>query len=214
MKALITVIAIFALSVADALQISKDVRLQHLSSIEVKARILDGRLKLPDSVIAVINAANPKVLRLTGEDKDVRIAEKALAAIDSLPRSILVTFEITVDGKTIGKPSLRVLAGQTARVSETSPANGLGSLSIDVTAQEAANGEIQLRTFVSLDDFEFLLPTGIQSGDCISFSSTKASSYVRWSRAGKTLGEYPVLAARKELVATKMTVSFAPVAEP
>lgn len=213
MKAFMAIIAMFATFHAHAMQISKELKLQNLTSGGIKESILDGRLRLPATVAVTYRGADSKVLRLTGEDKDVKAAEKAIAAIDVRPRMVTITFELKAGDKTIAKPTLHSVVGSRGQISEDSLKGDIRSFSADFAARESADGLV-LQASLSFNNVGFVLPSGVQSGDIISFIAEKSACYLRWSRAGKTLGEYPVPEEVKQLRNSRVTVSIGSVSEP
>jgi hypothetical protein len=193
---------------------SKDIKLKYATSGSIRELVLSGKLRLPESIAVAFCGSNTKSFWITGEEKDIRAAERAIAEFDIQPHQVIVKFDITSDGKSISKPIVRTLVGYEARISEERLTENLKNLSVNVVPRKLDSSEIRLQAYISINDIGLMLPAGVISGDTFSYSATKAAYYLRWSRSGKTIAEYPVPESVKALGNTQVTISFETVYEP
>jgi len=210
----LTILLLLATAVlASATQVSKAITLKFANNSNIREYILGGKLKLPESVGITYCASDARSLTLTGAEQDIKAAEKAIADIDIQPQQVIVNVDFSVDGKTVSQPSIRTLVGFEANASQQSLNQTLKVLSVDVVPNKTVSGDIFLQTSIKVNDIVLIVPSGVKSGDSFSYSASKSAYYLRWSRSGKTIAEYPAPVGVKALGNIKVTLSFSAVCE-
>ncbi len=213
-KGFTVLVLLVVVALSSATQISKQVKLKYAANGSIREFVLGGKLKLPDSVGITYNKAEINTLTLTGEEKDVKCAEQAISAFDIQPHQVIISFDFAIDGKSVSKPIVRTLIGYSAVINEERLKPNLKKLGLLVVPRTDESGAIKLQTSITVNEIVLVVPTGVESGDTFSYSASKAAYYLRWSRAEKTIAEYPVPESVKALGNTKVTISFVAVVEP